>query len=124
VQACVDNGEAVVGFTVARVSTRMIMKIADADKILPPKVSLQSGSHKISLFLFFIVGHILRSQANAWTVAQTETLNAFSTVFTQFTFLYRIHSNIASNLLPHNGTACQTNVTFEDGFLVNDKIWQ
>lgn len=45
VQACVDNGEAIVGFTVARVSTRMIMKIADADKILPPKVSLQYGSY-------------------------------------------------------------------------------
>lgn len=39
VQACVDSGEAAVGFTVARVSTRMIMKIADADKVLPPKAT-------------------------------------------------------------------------------------
>lgn len=47
VQACVDSGEAAVGFTVARVSTRMIMKIADADKVLPPKVCSNSLSFSV-----------------------------------------------------------------------------
>lgn len=39
IEYCVDSNEAMVGFTVARVSTRMIMKIADADCLLPPKAT-------------------------------------------------------------------------------------
>ena len=39
VMNCVDDGKALVGFYVRRVQTRMIMQIADAGKLLPPKAT-------------------------------------------------------------------------------------
>jgi uncharacterized protein (DUF1015 family) len=39
IEESIDSGKAVVGFRVRRVSTRMIMDIADADKVLPPKAT-------------------------------------------------------------------------------------
>ncbi len=38
VKNTVDSGEAVAGFVVRKVSTRMIMNLADANHLLPPKV--------------------------------------------------------------------------------------
>jgi hypothetical protein len=43
----VDSKVAVVAFAIGRVSVQRIMKIADANQLLPPKVSSQSRQQNV-----------------------------------------------------------------------------
>jgi hypothetical protein len=57
IENIITNGDAVVGFYVRRVHPRTIMDIADAGKLLPPKVT-------ILLLLLFFLSYPLLSKGN------------------------------------------------------------
>jgi hypothetical protein len=56
IENIITNGDAVVGFYVRRVHPRTIMDIADAGKLLPPKVAIL-----LLLLLLFFLSYLLFS---------------------------------------------------------------